>query len=134
MRRQEKLPPEQKSQVVSFRLDPKTADGAWALDQIDTWKRNNPNGSMTELFLQLLEIATSQPRASSELKIKAGEIRKILRLLEDIRSHVESGQWVHADSGAPVQFGDLDIDDGAMQTINHYVSLGGLTADEVDDE
>lgn len=132
MPRQAKLPPEQKSKVIAFRLDPKSADGAWALDIINTWQQNNPGIDLRELFMRALEAHVGQARVKSEVKIKAADIRQMMKMIQQINERIQSGQWVSSATGQNASSDDPDFSEGIQAIFDHYSSMPGLTGDDED--
>lgn len=133
MPRQKKLAPEEKSKVIAFRFDPKTADGAWGLDVIKTWKARNPDSDLRELFMDALELYVGQARSKAEVKVKAGDIRKMMNMIQQINERIQSGQWVSASTGQVASYDDPLFSEGIQSIFNHYAGLPGMSAED-DDE
>lgn len=126
-----KLPPHEKSQRVQFRLDPKDADDAWALDARSSEKQKN-GWDDQELFKQGLQ-ALGNPRPNTEVPITSRDIRSIHETLEWIVQQIQSENWVMSEKetkrrGKKDQ--RIDIADFMQPSVERYVDEGIVAEDD----
>lgn len=126
-----KLPPNEKSQRVQFRLDPKDTDDAWALDARSREKQAN-GWDDQELFKQGLQ-ALGNPRPNTEVPITSHDIRSIHESLDWIIAQIQSGNWVMSEKETKrrgKKDNRIEIPDVMVSSVDRYADQGIVAEDD----
>lgn len=125
----EKLPPEWKSQLRQFRLDPKDANERWALERIDYYKSQGEG--LKELFLRLLRDHEDAEYIEPTVVASAGDVVDIKQLVQYIVDRMESGEFVRGNGGSKrkKRESEIPVNDAMRATLDRYIA-GGLLGDE----
>lgn len=126
-----KLPSHEKSQRVQFRLDPKDADDAWALDARSREKQAN-GWDDQELFKQGLQ-SLGNPRPNTAVPITPRDITSIHETLDWIVAQIQTGAWVMSDKETKrrgKKDARIDIADFIQPSVERYVDEGIVAEDD----
>lgn len=128
----EKLPPELKSQLRQFRLDPKDPNERWALERIDYYKSTGEG--LKELFLRLLRDHEDAEYIEPTVVANAGDVVDIKQLVQYIVERMESGEFTRGNGGSKrkKREPEIPVNDAMRATLDRYIA-GGLLGDEDDD-
>lgn len=128
----EKLPPEQKSQVMAFRLDPKK--DMWALHRVD-WYQSEYNWGLRELFIKGLEALEGVELSAEPVSIHPSIVHEMWQMLQSLSEHAANGGsfGVYAENRetGEITKRQLKFSNGTLDTFDRYAG-GGVSIDDED--
>ncbi len=126
----EKLPPEKKSRLVQFRLDPKDTNDAWLLDFIQ--RRESEGETLRQLFARLARADANAAPIEPVVIASAEDVLDIKQVVQYIMDRIDSGDFGRTSGRRKKQEPEIQISSAARAMLDRHIA-GGLLGDD-DDE